>query len=457
MSYRIQLCLTHLATAVFSAFCAWYGLQSPGFSPLAFIALLGFGIPCTIAAASFARGLRQMESALLDSDSEAISCGLSELDQATARLRTVLQRQRTLVKDVDELVHRLSPASGNSTTVAIGAETQLLTDTLGHLSRKSAKLIGGIMALGTEIARGAHDSNKGAEQQVQTISSAINSIELLSQRIDAVGSDAETANATAKEAADCADKGLELVKDLVCGMHNIRNNVEFSEKKVVSLGRQSEQIGSIVELMGNISARTNMLALNASIEAVRAGQEGRGFAVVAEEVRRLAESTATASRDIAALVDAIQTEAQDMVVAMTEERHQVLEEIRRVHEAGATLDRIRHSSIAAAERSQQISGMTIEQLQRTQEVVRAMQQVSVIATNIRDRNEMIRHKTTDLAEKSQHLEEGLSPIYNFGDSGRPTVTHCSSAGSNNASGRRRDTRDVSEVLFEAVRGGEFAR
>lgn len=457
MNYKLQLCLTHLATAAISASCAWYGYQSSGFGLLTFIVLLGFGIPYGIAAASFARGLRRMESALTDTHGETASCGLSELDQSTTRLRTVLQRQRTLVKNVDELVHRLSHTSGTSATAAVGTESQLLTDALGQLSRTTAKRIGGIMTLGTEIARGAHDSNRGAEQQIQTINSAINSIELLSQRIDAVGSDAETANTTAKDAADRADKGLELVKALVSGMHNIRNNVEFSEKKVVSLGRQSEQIGSIVEMMGNISARTDMLALNASIEAVRAGQEGRGFAVVAEEVRRLAESTATASRDIAALVDAIQTEAQDTVVAMTEERHQVLEEIRRVHEAGATLDHIRHSSIAAAERSRQISGSTIEQLQRTQEVVRAMQQVSVIAASMRERNEMIRHKTTDLAETAQHLEEGLSPMYNFGDSGRPTFSQRSGAGSNNATGRRRDTPDSSDELFEAVRGGEFAR
>lgn len=457
MNFKLQLCFTHLATAAIAASCAWYAHQASGFSPLAFTAMVGLGIPCAIAAASFMHSLRRMESALTDTDGETVSCGLSELDQSTLRLRTVLQRQRTLMENVDELVHRLSHTSGNSATAAVGTESQLLTDALGHLSRTTAKRIGGIMTLGTEIARGAHDSNRGAEQQIQTINSAINSIEMLSQRIDAVGSDAETATTTAKDAADQADKGLELVKELVRGMHNIRNNVEFSEKKVVSLGRQSEQIGSIVEMMGNISARTDMLALNASIEAVRAGQEGRGFAVVAEEVRRLAESTATASREIAALVDAIQTEAQDTVVAMTEERHQVLEEIRRVHETGTTLDHIRHSSIAAAERSRQISGSTIEQLQRTQEVVRAMQQVSAIATNMRDRNELIRHKTTDLAETAQDMEEGLSPMYNFGDSGRPTFTQRSSAGSNNAPGRRRDTTDSSDELLEAVRGGEFAR
>ena len=398
-----------------------------------------------------------MESALTASPGESISCGLAELDQSTARLRTVLQRQRTLVKNVDDLVYRLGHLSGSSSTEVVGTESPLLTDALGHLSRSTAQCVGGIMSLGTDIAKGAHDSNKGVEQQILSIHVAITSLELLSQRIDAVGRDAETANAAAKEAGDRAARGLELVRELVCGMHHIRNNVEFSEKKVVSLGQQSEQIGSIVEMLGNISARTDMLALNASIEAVRAGQEGRGFAVVAEEVRRLAESTATAARDIAALVDTIQTDAQDTVSAMTDERLQVLEEIRRIHEAGATLENIRHSSMAAVDHSRQISGSTVEQLQRTQEVVRAMQQVSAIAAKIRDRNDMIRHKTTDLAESAQVLEEGLSPMYNFGDPGRPSFTQKSGARSGNAAERRWDTPDVGEELFEAVSGGEFAR
>ena len=86
-----------------------------------------------------------------------------------------------------------------------------------------------------------------------------------------------------------------------------------------------------------------------------------------------------------------------------------------------------------------------------------MQQVSVIAAIMRDRNEMIRHKTTDLAETAQDLEDGLSPMYNFGDSGRPSYTQRSGAKSNNAAGRRRDTKDVSDELFEAVSSGEFVR
>ncbi len=457
MRYRIQLFFSHVTTASISTACAWYGFQSHGFSSLALIVVLGIGVPCAIAASSFMRSLRRMESALTDMHGESFSTGLSEIDQSAGRLRAILLRQRTLVKNVDDLVHRLGHTSVNSATGSSGPECALLTDALGQLSRSTAKSVGGILALGTDIARGAHDSNRGAEQQIQTINSAIHSVELLSQRIDVAGSDAETVITAAKAAADRADRGLELIKDLVRGMHNIRASVEFSAKKVASLGQQSEQIGSIVEMMGNLSARTDMLALNASIEAVRAGQEGRGFAVVAEEVRRLAESTATASRDIGTLVDAIQTEAQDTVVAMTEERHQVLEELRRVSETGATLENISLSTIAAADRARQIAGSTVEQLQRTQDVVQAMQQVSKIAGSIRDRNEMIRHKTTDLAETAQDLEEGLSPMYHFGESGRPSFPQQSGSKSDNAAGRRRNAPEVSAELFEAVKGGEFVR
>ncbi|MEZ6032283.1 MAG: methyl-accepting chemotaxis protein [Planctomycetaceae bacterium] len=457
MRYITQLCLTHSVTALVAACCAWYGYPIPGLSPLVLIILFGAGIPCVLAAASFGRGLTKMESALADSQTESVRCGLQEFDQSMLRLRTVFQRQRLLVRNVDELLHRLGHAAPNPAAGISEAESPSLTDAMGYLSRSTAKNVGGIMALGTDISRGAHDANRGAVQQIESTNNAISAVELLSQRIDAVGSDADSVSAAAKEAADHASGGLELVQELVRGMHTIRSNVEFSKKKIVSLGQQSEQIGSIVEMMGNLSARTDMLALNAAIEAVRAGQEGRGFAVVAEEVRRLAESTATASREIATLVDAIRTEAQDTVSTMTEERHQVLEEIQRVNEAGAALEKIRHTSLAMAERSRQIAGSTVEQLQRTQEVVRAMQQVSGIATTIRDRHEMIRNKTTDLAEVAQTLEESLSPMYNFGDSGRGISPQRSGSKAENATRRRRDVSNVGDDLVEAMTGGEFVR
>ena len=458
MSYRIRLCLTHIVTAIVAGYCVWYGLQVRGFSQLAFMVLFGASIvvPSTLAAWRLTRGLRQMERTLTDLTSDVNSTGLPELDAVTMRLQTAFERQRTLMQDVDMLVLRLGSSTSSSRGGSTGTDSQLLTCALGQLSRASARDVGRIMALADDMARGAHDTRGGAHEQARTVENAITSVELLSGKIDTVANDADAASAAANESADHATQGLHVVEQMVRGMEDIRTNVEFSERKVAALGQQSERITSIVETMGNISARTDMLALNASIEAVRAGQEGRGFAVVAEEVRKLAESTATASRDIAALVDAIQSEAQDTVSAMTEERQQVQEEIERVNEAGTTLQEISRSSMVAANRSRQIAHATVEQLQRTQEVVRAMQQVSTIAGKISERSESIRHKTTDLVEAAQDLEEGLSPMYHYGDSEKSSGEHRLTAEFDDSGGRQRGARAVEEELIEAVTSGEFA-
>lgn len=454
MSFRLKLGLTHFATAVVAAGGAWYGHQPSGFSSLILIIVVAVTIPVAVAAALFARSLRRMELALNDVHCESVRTGIVEFDQVAARATLQQQRQRLLVKNVDDLLRQLGHSTAGTTSHNSGTETVRLTDVLGQLSRSTAKRVGGILTLGSDIARGANETQRGAEQQIESINTAINAVELLSHRIDAIGSHTDAVSASAKDAADGADNGLSLIKDLVRGMHSIGTHVDFTEKKVVSLSQQSEQIGAIVETMVSLSARTDMLALNASIEAVRAGQEGRGFALVAEEVRRQAESTANAAREIAAVVDAIQSEAQETVMTMTQERHQLHDEIRRVCEAGSALERIRLSAIAASERSRQISGSTIEQLQRTQEVVRAVQQVSVIATSIRDRNESIRSKTTDLAETAQDLEEVFSPMYHFGDSELQTSARKLNTKSGQPA-RRRGVAEETDELFEAVKGGEF--
>lgn len=142
---------------------------------------------------------------------------------------------------------------------------------------------------------------------------------------------------------------------------------------------------------------------------------------------------------------------------MTEERHQVHDEIRRVSAAGSAFENIRLSYIAAAERSRQISGSMVEQLQRTQEVVRAIRQVSTIATRIRDRNESIRSKTTDLAETAQDQEEIFSSMYHCGDLELQTSTRRLNAESGKAGKRRRGLSEATDELFEAVKDGEFSQ
>lgn len=459
MSYKIRLCVSHLSTALITGYCVWFGLQEKGLSQVAFMILLSAGIlvPYALVAWWFRKGLRQLEKTIAEPGAKTPPSDIPEIDGAIGRLRKVLDRQRTVVQNVDELMACLGHSPLSADDQSEQSVSLLLTEAMGRLSRASARDLGIIMALSDEIAKGAHDTQWGAQEQMRAVENAINSAEELSSGIDSVTGEADAAALAANEAAESAGNGLNVIRELIRGMEEIRTNVAFSEKKVASLGQQSEQISAIVETIGDISARTDMLALNASIEAVRAGQEGRGFAVVAEEVRKLAESTAAASRDIADLVAAIQNEAHDTVSAMTEECHQVQEEILRVTRAGKALEEINRASVHAAEHSGKIARSAARQLQRTQEVVRAMQQVSIVAGRIGERSDAIRNRTTDLVESAQDLEEGLSPMYHFGEAENAATERRVANGSPSASARRRHRQSTGDELVAAARAGEFSK
>ena len=457
MSYKIRLCLTHIATAIVTSYCVWYGLQVQGFSQIAFMVLLGAGIagPSALAAWWLLRGLRRAEAALTDVSDDAIATGVHEMDDTVNRLREKLKAQRQLIQNVNQLLLSLGHSPVSFEGAAGVGNCQALTEAMGRLSRTSARDVGSIMAFSDDISKGAHEAHAGAHEQVHTVETVIQSVVSLSSRIDDIGGNADAAVTAAREVAARVQKGLDLVHHLISGMEEIRSNVAFSEKKVTVLSQQSEQISSIVETMGDLSARTDMLALNASIEAVRAGQDGRGFAVVAEEVRRLAERTSTASRDIAALVSAIQSETHDTMSAMAEERNQVQQELHRVHEAGRMLDEINRASATAADRSREISEATADQLQRTHEVVRAMQQVATIARRIGERSDSIRHKATDLVETAQELEEGLSPMYHFGDTSEVGSAKRTLGSQRTTARRTKQTVPMDDELIAAFEGGEF--
>ncbi|MCA9035553.1 MAG: hypothetical protein KDA91_10500 [Planctomycetaceae bacterium] len=458
MSYRLRLCATHLMTAVVAGYCAACGFQVDGVSRIAFMTLLVVAILGPAAAAYWwlLRGLKDAEKSLSDIHSDFLSTGLNEIDATVHRLRTSLRHQRTILQDVDSLLTCLghSPAA-QSPNGMNSPDRHELIEAISKLSRSSARDIGTILALCNEIARNARDTQAGSQEQTRTIDSAIQAVADLSVRIDEIGSNADVATQASRDVGARVQQGLEVIQQLIHGMEEIRTTVAFSEKKVTGLRQQSEQISSIVETMGDLSARTDMVALNASIEAVRAGQEGRGFSIVAEEVRRLAERTATASREIAALVAAIQSETQDTMSAMSEEQQQVQQEIQRVSAAGRMLEEIRKVASSAADRSKHITDATTDQLQRTHELVRAMQQVSSIARRVGERSDSIRNKATDLVESAEGLEEGLSPISQFVEGDAANLR--SSSLRRGIRRLRSDDSPGPADLLDAVAAGEFAQ
>ena len=219
------------------------------------------------------------------------------------------------------------------------------------------------------VAAGAHD-------QSEAVSRTATSVEALSDRIDRIARNAGEAAEACESARHEAQQGLEQVHSVIEGMDGLLTRIEANGRKVRRLDDRSTEIGVIVELIRGISSRTDMLALNATIESIRAGEHGRGFAIVAEEIRKLAERSAVATREIGTLVEAIQADTHESIRALSEEQAQTQRESQRIRETGTSLARIRQVVEKSARLVEGISRSTNDQVVTTQELVRAMQRIS---------------------------------------------------------------------------------
>jgi twitching motility protein PilJ len=235
----------------------------------------------------------------------------------------------------------------------------------------------------------------GAADQSDTVDRTTTTVEALSDKIDRIAQNAEDAAEACVKARHEASRGLEQLHTVIEGMDRLRSQVEASGRKARRLGDRSQEIGAIVELIRGISSRTDMLALNATIESVRAGEHGRGFAVVAEEIRKLAERTAAATREIGTLVEAIQADTHESIRALSEEQTQMDQELHRVRDAGTALERISEVAEHSARLVEGISRSTNDQVLATQDLVRAMQRISEVS-----------HLALEGTERSRdHIEE----------------------------------------------------
>jgi twitching motility protein PilJ len=259
----------------------------------------------------------------------------------------------------------------------------------------------GLIQDATALEDSAEKLAAGAVDQSETVSRTTTTVEALSDRIDRISQNAEDAAEACEKSRLEARRGLEQVHSVIEGMDRLRAQVEVNGRKVRRLGDRSIEIGTIVELIKGISSRTDMLALNATIESVRAGEHGRGFAVVAEEIRKLAERTAGATRDIGEIVEAIQADTHESIRALGEEQAEMEQEAQRVREAGAALERISDVAEHSARLVDGISRSTNDQVVATQEMVRSMLRISSIAQQT---NQTTNQARTCLQAMTQHCD-----------------------------------------------------
>jgi len=275
-------------------------------------------------------------------------------------------------------------ADGDLTVTATVSEniTGAIADSINYTIEELRVLVGRIndaanrVTAATEIARQTSaELLTAAERQSVEIKEAGQSALSMARSMSEVSSDAAQSAQVANQSLQAAEKGTLAVQDSIKGMNEIRNQIQETSKRIKRLGESSQEIGEIVELISDITEQTNVLALNAAIQAASAGDAGRGFTVVAEEVQRLAERSGEATKQIAAIVKTIQTDTQDAVSAMEQSTQGVVEGAKLSDAAGQALSEIGQVSRDLADLIQRISSSTQNQADSATQVARLMQDI----------------------------------------------------------------------------------
>ena len=310
-------------------------------------------------------------------------------NQTIDRLQGLIQTE----SDRDKMQHQVMDLLSVVSSAAEGdltVKAEVTADALGSVADAFNLMITGLMSLVTqahnvalEIQRSTtdilHSSDRmkqGAEQQTNQIKNASDAVNTMSNTTQRMAQNADAATQTSLKATQAAIKGGASVTETIKGMQRIRAAVQTTGKKIKGLGERSLEIGAIIEVINEIATQTNLLALNAAIEAARAGEQGRGFAVVADEVRKLAERAARATKDITGLIKGIQVETSEAVTVMEEGTREVEEGTKLADQAGAALREIEQIVKQTAVLMTDITKAADDQVEVTAQVVHSMDTIS---------------------------------------------------------------------------------
>ena len=368
-------------------------------------------------------------------DFAVIAENWNRLAEKLSRTGRDQQTQDTLQKSVTEFLTIVSQIArgdltlrGKVTNDALGNvvdSVNYMLDNFGKVIERVRNAAVDVSSSANEILISSEEMAGGASQQDQEITNTSSAVEELTVSMKQVSNNAEASAEAARRALDAAEQGNRSVRDTLDGMQRIRSSVQATAKKIKSLGDRSLEISEIVNVINDITEQTNLLALNAAIEAARAGEAGRGFAVVADEVRKLAEHSRTATKDIAALIKAIQAETNEAVVVMEEGTKEVEVGARLADQAGKALEAISSVVRQSAELVQEISLASKQQVRGTEGVANAMQIISSITRQTSQGTRQTARTVEQMVKLSEQLNEALSQ---FKISAAPPAPALSAAG-----------------------------
>jgi twitching motility protein PilJ len=324
------------------------------------------------------------------------------------------QNQNAILRLLDELADL---ADGDLTTEATVTEdfTGAIADSINFAIDQMRGLVKAIRDTALQVASSAQETQgtamqlaESSEHQAQEIAGASAAVNEMAVSIDQVSSNAAESTSVAERSVTIAKKGAEVVQNTIHGMDTIREQIQETSKRIKRLGESSQEIGDIVSLINDIADQTNILSLNAAIQASMAGDAGRGFAVVADEVQRLAERSSAATKQIEALVKTTQTDTNEAVISMEHTTAEVVRGARLAQDAGVALEEIETVSMSLADLIQNISNASRQQSLSAGHISNTMNVIQEITSQTSSGTTATAKSIGNLAEMASQLRASVS-------------------------------------------------
>lgn len=343
-----------------------------------------------------------------------------------ARRRAEADRQRDAAEEernlAQQAILRLMNEMGDLADGDLTIRATVSEDITGAIADSVNYTVEELSVLVRRINDAATRVTAATESAQRTSGELLQATQRQSQEIEEVGSTVERmalsmtdsseraleSAQVARQSRETALKGTTAVEDTIRGMNDIREQIQETSKRIKRLGESSQEIGEIVELISDITEQTNVLALNAAIQAASAGEAGRGFTVVAEEVQRLAERSGEATKQIASIVKSIQTDTKDAVSAMESATRDVVEGAQLTDAAGQVLSEIERISTATAELIEQISGDIQQQAATASRVAGTMKDILAITDQTTRGTQQTAVSVGELADLAVELKGSVS-------------------------------------------------
>jgi methyl-accepting chemotaxis protein len=298
-----------------------------------------------------------------------------------------------------------------------GAALNTMKNNLRNVIQAIAQTAEHVASASEELSSSANLQAQGAETQTNQTARIATAMQEMSSTVLQVSENSIKASEASRHAAETARQGGSIVDGALRKMRSISDAVSSSAKKMEEFGKSSDQIGRIAGVIDDIANQTNLLALNAAIEAARAGEQGRGFAVVADEVRKLAERTTTATEEIAQMIQSIQNGTKSAVAAMEGGTQEVEDGVKATSQAGDALKEIIHMAEQVGEMIMQIATAATQQSSASEEVNASMEQIATLVKESADGAQQSAKACQDLSSLALDLQK-MVQLFRLGDEKR---------------------------------------